>query len=69
MKLHSSPSFSVICAAAIVHRNHLFSFYEKDKPSDSNVKLRQASNHCKGVLEAAKLAYADKKRVYHFLKT
>ena len=69
VKLHSSPSFSVICAAAIVHRNHLFSFYEKDKPSDSNVKLRQASNHCKRVLEAAKLAYADKKRVYHFPKT
>ena len=36
--------------------NHL---YQKDK-SASKVKFRQASNHCKRVLEAAKLAYANK---------
>ena len=34
--------------------------YQKDKSSDSKVKFRQASNHCKRVLEAAKLTYANK---------
>ena len=34
--------------------------YQKDKFSDSKVKFRQASNRCKSVLEAAKLAYANK---------
>ena len=34
--------------------------YQKDKSSDSKVKFRQASNCCKRVLEAAKLAYANK---------
>ena len=34
--------------------------YEKDKSSDPKVKFRQASNGCKKVLEAAKLAYANK---------
>ena len=33
--------------------------HQKDKSSDSTVKFRQASNHCKGVLEAATLAYAN----------
>ena len=48
------------CAAAIVHRNHFFRLYQKDKSSDSKVKLRQAINCCKKVLEAAKLACANK---------
>ena len=60
VKPHSSPWFSAACAAAIVHRNHFFRLYQKDKSSDSKVKFRQASNHCKRVLEAAKLAYANK---------
>ena len=34
-------------------------FVPKDKSSDSKVKFRQASNHSKRVLEAAKLAYAN----------
>ena len=34
--------------------------YQKDKSSVSKVKFRQASNLCKSVLEAAKLAYANK---------
>ena len=34
--------------------------YQKEKSSDSKVKFRQASNHCKKVFEAAKLAYANK---------
>ena len=34
--------------------------YQREKSSDSKEKFRQASNLCKRVLEAAKLAYADK---------
>ena len=60
VKPHSSPWFSAACAAAIVHRNHFFHLYQREKSSDSKLKFRQASNHCKRVLEAAKLAYANK---------
>ena len=60
IKVYSSPWFSASCAAAIVHRNHFFCLYQKDKSSDSKVKFRQASNCCKRILEAAKLAYANK---------
>ena len=52
--------FSAACAAAIVHRNHFFCLYQKDKSSESRVKFRQASNCCERVLEAAKLGYANK---------
>ena len=52
VKPHSSPWFSAACAAAIIH--------QQSKYSESKVKFRQASNHCKRVLEAAKLAYANK---------
>ena len=34
--------------------------YQREKSSDSRVKFRQASNRCERVLEAAKLAYANK---------
>ena len=60
VKPHSSPWFSAACAAAIVHRNHFFCLYQQNKFSESKVKFRQASNCCKRVLEAAKLAYATK---------
>ena len=60
VKPHSSPWFSAACAAAIVHRNHFFRLYQQNKSSESKVKFRQASIHCKRVLEAAKLAYATK---------
>ena len=60
VKPHSSLRFSASCAAAIVHRNPFFRLYQKDKSSDSKVKFRQASNRCKRVLEASKLAYATK---------
>ena len=60
VKPHSSPWFSAACAAAIVHRNHFFRLYQKDKSSASKVKFRQASNHCKRVLEAGKLPCATK---------
>ena len=60
VKPHSSPWFSAACAAAIVHRNHFFRLYQREKSSDSKVKLRQASNQCKRALEDAKLACANK---------
>ena len=60
VKSHSSPWFSAACTTAIVHRNHFFHLYQREKSSDSNVQFRQASNHCKRVLEAAKLEYANK---------
>ena len=60
VKPRSSPCFSAACAAAIVHRNHFFHFYQRKKSSDSNVKFRQASDCCKRVLGDAKLAYANK---------
>ena len=60
VKPDSSPWFSAACRAAIFHRNHFFCLYQKDKSSDFKVKFRQVSNHCKRVLEAAKLAHANK---------
>ena len=60
VKPHSSPWFSAACVAAIVHRNPFFHLYQKDKSSESKVKFRQTSNRCKRILEAAKLAYANK---------
>ena len=59
VKPHSSPWFSAAYAAVIVHRNHFFRLQQKDK---SKVKFRQASNRCIKALEAAKLAYANKKK-------
>ena len=44
IKPHSSPCFSAACAAAIVHRNHFFCLYQKDKSSTSKVTFRQDSN-------------------------
>ena len=65
----ASPWFAAACAAAIVHRNHFFHLYQKDKSSNSKVKFRQASNSCKMVPEAAKLAYANETRVHYFPET
>ena len=69
VKPDSFPWFSAVCAAAIVHRNHFFRLYQREKSSDSKVKFRQASNCCKRVLEATKLAYANKTRVHYFPET
>ena len=44
----------------LVHRNHFFRLYQREKASYSKVKFRQASNRCKRVLEAAKFAYGNK---------
>ena len=60
VKPHSSPWFSAVCAAAIVHRKHFFNLYQQNKSSESKVKFRQAGNHCKRVLKAAKLVYPNK---------
>ena len=67
-KPNSSPWFSTAYAAAIVHRNHFFRLYQREKSSDSKVKFRQASNRCKRV-EAVKLAYANKTRVHYIPET
>ena len=42
VKPHSSPWFSAACTAAIVHRNHFFRLYQKDKSSASKVNFRRA---------------------------
>ena len=49
VKLHSCPWFWAACATAIVHRNYSFCFYQHNKPSDSKVKFRQATNALKRV--------------------
>ena len=51
--------FSCLCCCQSSEKS-LFCLHQKDKSSESKVKFRQASNHCKRVLEAAKLAYANK---------
>ena len=60
VKPHSSPWFVAASGVPIVHRNHFFRLYQKDKSPEPKVKFRQASNHCKRVIKAAKLAYANK---------
>ena len=65
VKPHSSPWFSAACAAAIIHGNHFFRWHQKDNSSDSEVKFRQASNRCKRVVAAPKLAYANE--TVHYL--
>ena len=47
-------------AAAIVHRNHFFRLYRQNKSSESKIEFRQASNCCKSILKADKLAHATK---------
>ena len=58
--LAPSSWFSAAFSAARVHRNHFFCLLQQNKSSESKVKFQQANNHCKRVLEAAKLAYANK---------
>ena len=58
-KPYSSPWFSAASADAIFNKNHFFCLYQQNK-SESKVNFRQASNCCKRVLEAVKLAYATK---------
>ena len=65
VKPHLSAWFSAACAANIVHRYHFFCLHQKHKSSASKAKFRQASNHCKRVLEAAELAYPNKNKIVH----
>ena len=60
VKSHLSPWFSTTCNVAIAHGNHFFRLYQKDKSSASEVNFGQASNRCKRVLKAAKLACVNK---------
>ena len=52
--------FSCFCCRRSSYKSFFFHLYQKDKSSYSKVKFRQASNRCKRVLAAAKLAYANK---------
>ena len=60
VKPHSPPWFSAACAAAIVHINIFFRLYQQNESSICKRKYRQASIICKRVLQAVKLAYANK---------
>ena len=51
--------FSCLCCCQSSEKS-LFCLHQKDKSSESKVEFRQASNHCKGVLEAVKLPYSNK---------
>ena len=42
--------------ATLNKKTRLYDIYQQNKSSESKVKFRQTSNHCKKVLEAAKLA-------------
>ena len=66
IKPHTSPWFAAASAAAIFHRDHFFCLHQQNKSSESKVKFRQASNCCKRVLKAVKLAYGNKTRVHYF---
>ena len=56
------------CVPAIAHKNNVFHFYQQNKSSVFTVMFQQANNRLKNVSEAVKLAYANKKTVYHFLE-
>ena len=60
VKLHSFSWFLAACTVAITLRKHFFRLYQQNESSASKVKFRMASNQCKSILEAAKVAYANK---------
>ena len=55
VKPHLSLWFSAACAAAIVHRNHFFRLYQKDKSSESGVNLVRLVIVAKGFLKLPNL--------------
>ena len=55
--------FSCLCSCHSSKKS-LFHLYQQNKPSQSKLKFRQAINHCKRVLEAAKLGYGNKTKEY-----
>ena len=60
LQVSGQTSLIAASAAAIVLRNDFFHLYQQKKSFESKLKFRQASNRCKRVLEAIKLAYANK---------
>ena len=64
--MYISLIVSIRSSLTHLHGFHCFCLYQKNKSSESKVKFRRASNCCKRVLEAAKLAYANKTRFHHF---
>ena len=69
VKPHSSPWFSAACAAAIVHRNHLFHLYQQNKSSESKVSSDRLVIIAKGCLKLPNLHMIIKKRFRHFPET
>ena len=65
VKPHSCLWFSAACFAAIAHRNHFLCLCQQNKSSASKVEFRQADNHCKKFLKAAKFASTEKTRKYN----
>ena len=53
-----SMVFSCLCCCHNSWKS-LFCFYQQNKSFEFKVKFRGTSNHCKKVLETAKLVYAD----------
>ena len=56
--------FPAAYVAAIVHRNHYFGLHQQNKSSESKAKFRKARIHCKKVLEAAEITYANKTKEF-----
>ena len=63
VKSHSCPWFSAACAAAIVHRNHFFRLYQREKSSDSKVKLDRLEIIAKGFLKLPNLLMLIKQKI------
>ena len=61
--------FSCLCCCHSSQKSLFFFLYQKYKSSESKEKFRHASSRCERVLEAAKLACANKTRVHQFLDT
>ena len=64
VKFDWSRWFSAACPAVTAHGNHVFSSYQQNKTSESKIKLRQTSKHCKRVLETPKLTHVNKTKEY-----
>ena len=62
VKPHLSPWFSAACAAAIVHRNHFFRLYEREKSSDSRKSLDRLVIVAKGFLKLPNLHMVIKQK-------
>ena len=61
-KYHVKSHSSAVCPTAITHINHFLGLHQQNKSSESKVMFRHGTNRCQRVLEAAKLAYANKSK-------